>query len=123
MAIRKPSSKRQREVSSQSSEARDTDNRTLMAARVEPGGKISIPRHILELMKLSDDSPVEIELSLEGMIVRPLVSGRDPDQWWFWTDEWQEGEREVESQAGSSRTRHSTEEFIEALERAARGRI
>jgi hypothetical protein len=28
----------------------------------------------------------------------PPESERDPDQWWFWTPEWQAGEREVDEQ-------------------------
>jgi hypothetical protein len=45
---------------------------------------------------------------------------RDPDQAWFWTEEWQAGERRVDAQilAGQGRVFYSDEEFMAALEAA-----
>jgi len=42
----------------------------------------------------------------------------DPEQAWFWTPEWQEGEREVDEDIAFGRgTRYdSDEEFLAALE-------
>jgi hypothetical protein len=41
------------------------------------------------------------------------------DQAWFWTPEWQEGEREVDEHLAAGRTTHfdSVEEFLAALDR------
>jgi hypothetical protein len=43
-------------------------------------------------------------------------------QAWFWTPEWQDGEREVDEHIAAGRTTYfeSTEEFLAALDREAR---
>jgi hypothetical protein len=42
----------------------------------------------------------------------------DPEQAWFWTPEWQEGEREADAEfaAGQGTIYHSAEVFLAALE-------
>jgi hypothetical protein len=46
------------------------------------------------------------------------LAGRDPEQAWFWTPEWQAGEREADADIAAGRTTvfHSEEEFFEALD-------
>lgn len=49
-----------------------------------------------------------------------LAQGRiDPDQWWFWTPEWQQKEREADEDLAAGRTTRydSDEEFLAALEK------
>ena len=43
----------------------------------------------------------------------------DPDQWWFWTPEWQQKEREADEDLAAGRTTRydSDEEFLAALEK------
>lgn len=45
--------------------------------------------------------------------------GRDPDQWWFWTEKWQQMEREADEDiaAGNFIRFESGEEFLAYLER------
>jgi hypothetical protein len=47
-----------------------------------------------------------------------LPDDHDPDQWWFWTDEWQEGERRVDEYiaAGEVETFNTIEKFIRSLQ-------
>lgn len=42
----------------------------------------------------------------------------DPEQAWFWTPEWQEGEREADAElaAGQGTTYYSDEEFLQHLD-------
>jgi len=50
----------------------------------------------------------------KARLIQPApVVERDPDQWWFWTPEWQAGERQVDRQraAGQTVTCHSAEEM------------
>lgn len=49
---------------------------------------------------------------------RLIVHEIDPDQAWFWTPEWQEGEREADADlaAGQGSIYYSDEEFLAALE-------
>jgi hypothetical protein len=46
------------------------------------------------------------------------LAGRDPEQAWFWTPEWQVGEREAVADIAAGRTTvlHSEEQFFEALD-------
>jgi len=47
-----------------------------------------------------------------------IMSDINPDQAWFWTEEWQAGEREIDARIAAGQTiRHaSTEEFLSSLE-------
>lgn len=48
-----------------------------------------------------------------------VSSGKAADQAWFWTPEWQEGEREVDEHIAGGRTAYfdSVDEFLAALDR------
>lgn len=76
-------------------------------------------------MGLSDGSEVQLELSMDGLTVRPIVEGRDPDQWWFWTDSWQEGERDAEGELQGDRPQvaRSSAEFMRILSELEGGAV
>jgi len=63
-------------------------------ALVRRDGSVTIPARVRELMKLEDGSEVEFELTFAGLTLRPVHEGRDPEQWWFWTEPWQQGEQQ-----------------------------
>ncbi len=74
-----------------------------------------------ELHKLVDELP---DGALDGaaVLLRGIIEGPiDPDQAWFWTPEWQRGERESEAEkaAGQSVRYYSDEEFLTALDERA----
>lgn len=53
------------------------------------------------------------------MLLRGIIKGPiDPDQAWFWTPEWQAGEREADADIAAGRgTRYrGDEEFLAALD-------
>ena len=71
-----------------------------------------------ELHKLIDELP---DTAVEGaaVLLRGIIKGPiDPDQAWFWTPEWQAGEREADAHiaAGRGTRYHSDEEFLAALD-------
>ena len=71
-----------------------------------------------ELHKLIDELP-ETAVDGAGVLLRGIIKGPvDPDQAWFWTPEWQEGEREADAELaqGSGVVYSSTDEFISHLE-------
>jgi hypothetical protein len=115
MAIRKP------KAAAHEPRNRDTGDREgrrkIAAARIEAGGRLALPDWALATMRLGDGSEVQLELSMDGLTVRPIEEGRDPEQWWFWTDSWQEGEREVEAEfrGGRRRVTRSSEELMRVL--------
>jgi hypothetical protein len=73
-----------------------------------------------ELHKLVDELP-DGAVDGAGVLLRGIISGPiDPDQAWFWTPEWQEGEREADADlAGRANTFRSTNEFIAHLKSVA----
>jgi hypothetical protein len=71
-----------------------------------------------ELHKLVDELP-ETAVEGAGVLLRGIIKGPvDPDQAWFWTPEWQSGEREADAEIaeGAGAVFHSTDEFIAHLE-------
>ncbi|MFN0093813.1 MAG: AbrB/MazE/SpoVT family DNA-binding domain-containing protein [Dehalococcoidia bacterium] len=85
-------------------------------AIVGKGRRVTIPRAILEKAALAEGQAVSVESTPEGVLLRPVE--RDPDQWWFWTEEWQAGERAADEdlKAGRFRRHMSSEDFIRSLE-------
>lgn len=86
---------------------------TVLRAR----GQITIPRAIRTALRLEENDPLEIEVTDDGILLRPckLI---DASQAWFWTPEWQEGERQASAElaAGLGTVYESGEEFLAALD-------
>lgn len=71
-----------------------------------------------ELHNLIDELP-DAAVEGAGVLLRGIIKGPiDPDQAWFWTPEWQAGEREADADIAAGRgTRYdSDEEFLAALD-------
>jgi antitoxin PrlF len=79
-------------------------------------GQITLPDDIRRAARLEEGDLLEAELTSEGILLRPqkLI---DATQAWFWTREWQEGEREVDADlaAGRGERFESDEAFMKAL--------
>ena len=86
-------------------------------ATIRNKGQVTIPAHIRKAAHLEEGDPVEFELVAEGILLRP---GKviDATQAWFWTPEWQAGEREADADiaAGRVTTYLTAEEFLASLE-------
>ena len=80
-------------------------------------GQLTIPREVRAAAHLQEGDPVEIEITADGTLLRPkkLI---DASQAWFWSPEWQQGEREASAdiKAGRVRTSGSSEAFLESLD-------
>lgn len=81
-------------------------------------GQVTIPREVREAARLEEGDPVEIAITADGILLRPkkLI---DASQAWFWSREWQQGEREASADitAGRVQTSQSSEAFLESLDR------
>jgi antitoxin PrlF len=79
-------------------------------------GQVTIPQDIREAAHLEAGDPVDIEITADGILLRPkkLI---DASQAWFWTQEWQAGEREASAdiKAGRVTTSGSTADLLESL--------
>jgi hypothetical protein len=70
-----------------------------------------------ELHELGDELP-EDALAGAAVLLRGIIDGPlDPSQAWFWTPQWQAGEREADQQlaAGEGTVHRTTDDFIAHL--------
>jgi len=86
---------------------------------VEPGGRVVLPEEMCTRHRLTQpDIRLRVVERDDGVIeLHPFEI--DPDQAWFWTPEWQAGEREVDEQIarGAVETFDSAEAMFDALEK------
>ncbi len=67
---------------------------------------------------MEEGDPIEFEITEDGILMRPQKV-IDATQAWFWTPEWQKGEREATAdiKAGRVKSFRSVEELIAELHR------
>ncbi len=87
-------------------------------ARLRDKNQVTLPADVIRSAHVGPGDYFEVESTEDGILLRPkkLI---DASQAWFWTPEWQAGEREVdESRARGEKGLHfaSEEEFLMALE-------
>jgi antitoxin PrlF len=91
----------------------DAMARTTLRAK----GQLTLPDDIRKAAKLEEGDLIEAEVSDTGeVILRPLATV-ERSQAWFWTREWQDGEREASEQAsrGEGEVFESGTEFLDSL--------
>jgi AbrB family looped-hinge helix DNA binding protein len=90
-----------------------TMSRTSLRAK----GQLTLPDDVRKAANLHEGDLMEAIVSDNGdVILRPLAT-IDRSQAWFWTKEWQAGEREASEQArrGEGQVFKTGAEFIESL--------
>jgi antitoxin PrlF len=89
----------------------------LNTAIVRAKGQITIPREIREAAHLEEGDPVEVEMTREGILLRPKKV-IDATQAWFWTPAWQAGEAAASSDIAAGRVEvfESGDEFVARLD-------
>lgn len=88
-------------------------------ARLGADGRMTLPSRLRDLLGVVGGEELEVELTVDGrLLIGRASDGRDPEQWWFWTEEWQAAEREADAEVAAGQTEFlgSSEEFIAALE-------
>lgn len=93
----------------------------MATARVRAKGEVTIPIAIRRAARLEEGDLVAVELTDDGILLRPQKV-IDADQVWFWTPEWQAGEREADEQAarGGGEVYMDEESFLAALDAVRR---
>ena len=80
-------------------------------------GQLTLPDDIRKAARLEEGDLLEAEITADGILLRPqkLI---DATQAWFWTPEWQAGEREADADRGAGRSESFTsgDEFLGALQ-------
>ncbi|PZS23761.1 MAG: AbrB family transcriptional regulator [Acidimicrobiales bacterium] len=81
-------------------------------------GQLTLPEEIRRAAQLDEGDLLEAELTADGILLRPQKV-IDAAQAWFWSPEWQAGERQADADraAGRIETFASGEELIAALGR------
>ena len=84
--------------------------------KVRANGQVTIPRKLRDEFHIGEGDLVKIEATPDGLLVRPQRM-IDASQAWFWTEEWQEGEKRASEDIKKGRTTkfETTEEFLEFL--------
>jgi antitoxin PrlF len=89
-------------------------SRTTLRAK----GQLTLPDDVRKAAKLEEGDLIDAVVSENGeIILRPLVAV-DRSQAWFWTPEWQAGEREATEQArsGEGEVFKNDDDFLDSLQ-------
>lgn len=84
---------------------------------VRAKGQITLPKEIREAARLEEGDPIEVEMTDEGILLRPQKV-IDSTQAWFWTPAWQlmEAEADVDIATGRVEVFNTGEEFLASLD-------
>jgi bifunctional DNA-binding transcriptional regulator/antitoxin component of YhaV-PrlF toxin-antitoxin module len=84
-------------------------------------GQLTLSDAIGKAAHLEEGDMLEAEVTADGILLRP-EKRTDAAQAWFWTPEWQEGEREADADRAAQRGESfgSGEQFIDALRSRAK---
>jgi AbrB family looped-hinge helix DNA binding protein len=84
---------------------------------VRAKGQVTIPADIRQAARLEEGDPIGVEIVDGGILLRPMKM-IDASQAWFWTPEWQAGERQADADiaAGRGMRFESDEELLTYLD-------
>lgn len=87
-----------------------------MITQLRGRSQITIPKNIIESLGLKEGDNLNIEIENGKIIVKPVVMV-PKDQAWFWTDGWQEAEKEVDLdiKAGRIKTANNLDDLMKDL--------
>lgn len=84
---------------------------------VRAKGQITIPLEIRTAARLEEGDPLDVQIVPEGILLRPQKV-IDATQAWFWTPDWQAGEREAaaEKEEVQGQVFESSEDFLSSFD-------
>ncbi len=74
----------------------------MAVVRITRNFQVSIPKSIRDALRLEEGDLIEVE-EQDGRIIMAPKKLIDADQAWFWSPEWQAGEREAEEDIRAGR--------------------
>lgn len=86
-------------------------------AKLTSGGQVTLPKEIRNKTNMQPGDFVEVELNEEGQIIMKPKKIIDASQAYFWTEEWQKGERKADEDIRAGRVKRfkSSKEAIKYL--------
>ena len=87
-------------------------------AKLRDKNQVTLPAEVREALHIREGDEIEFTVTESGDVTVRGYMSIPTDQRWFWTPEWQLGEREVDEQiaAGEGVVFDNAEEFIAYLE-------
>ncbi|WP_435110319.1 AbrB/MazE/SpoVT family DNA-binding domain-containing protein [Nocardiopsis synnemataformans] len=80
--------------------------------------QVTLPSEITRALHVQEGDEIEFSVTPEGEVVLRGLTIIPSDQRWFWTEEWQQGEREANEQvrAGEGETFMNPEDMFADIE-------
>jgi antitoxin PrlF len=93
------------------------EHEVLGRALLRKKSQLTLPQEVRDALHLSEGDEVEFTVHENGEVTLRGMTAIPTDQRWFWTEEWQAGERDASAEiaAGDTTVFHSTEEFLDHL--------
>jgi AbrB family looped-hinge helix DNA binding protein len=88
-----------------------------MLVRLRNKGQVTIPDEVRRAVRLHEGDYLAVSVRDGAIVLEPKVV-IDSSQAWFWTEEWQSGEREASADIeGGRTTRYESDEgFLDSLD-------
>lgn len=88
-------------------------------ATLRSKGQLTLPAEVRDALRIDDGDDVEFDVQPDGSVVLHGLKMIPASQAWFWTESWQEGERQASEDIAEGRvdTFHSSETFLKSLKR------
>ena len=85
-------------------------------AVIRAKGQITLPRDIRDALHVEEGDDISFVITGEGVLMHGLKT-IPADQAWFWSTQWQDGERAAtaDAKAGRTTTYTSSEDFLASL--------
>lgn len=84
---------------------------------VRKKGQITLPQEVREALHVHEGDDIAFAVTDDGTVVLTGLKSIPADQAWFWTEEWQAGEREASEQAsnGEGTVYDTADDFLDSL--------
>lgn len=97
-----------------------TESRDTMSGksvRLRGKNQVTIPTDVVEQLDLKEGEQFEVSVENGHIVLIPVIT-IEKDQAWFWTEEWQKGEREADGDIKADRVKSfkNAEEAIKWLD-------
>ncbi|AGK96678.1 AbrB/MazE/SpoVT family DNA-binding domain-containing protein [Clostridium pasteurianum] len=88
-----------------------------MITQLRDKAQITIPKEVIKKLNLKTGDNIDINIEDGKIIIKPVVV-IPKDQAWFWSKEWQQGEKQAEKdiEKGKVEKFNSAEELFEDLD-------
>ena len=87
-----------------------------MLIKLRDRSQITIPKSIIEILGIKGNDDLNIGIENDEIVISPVVA-IPKDQAWFWTDEWQQREKEVDEDIkfGKIKTANNIDQLMKVL--------